>query len=190
MSQVLTQQTRPSDDPTPYLSHPDALYEVEDGVIVELPEMGVYAGIVALTLYNALHSFLLAHGLGRAVVEFVFVLDAVRDLRRRPDVAFVSFDRWPADREVPEEGDWEVVPDLAIEVVSPHDTDRQVTGKVRKYFQYGVRQVWIVRPLDKTVYVYSSPTSVRIYGTEEELASDLLPGFQLPVGPLFQRTLS
>jgi Uma2 family endonuclease len=44
--------------------------------------------------------------------------DAERDLQRRPDVAYVAYDHWP-ESTVPRDIVWNVVPDLAIEVVTP-----------------------------------------------------------------------
>ena len=78
--------------------------------------------------------------------EMLFVLDAEHNLRRRPDVAFVSTARWPLDRALPETGDWDVVPDLAVEVISPNDVFKDVLAKVREYFHYGVQVVWVIAP--------------------------------------------
>lgn len=66
---------------------------------------------------------------------------------------------------------------------------KEVMAKIREYFCYGVRRVWIVRPLDRQIYVYSSPTQVMILDPDDELRDEeLLPGFRLPVAPLFNRT--
>src|SRR5437899_12541857 len=82
--------------------------------------------------------------LGTVLIEGLFILDSEGDLRRRPDVAFVSAERWPLDRPIPEDGDWEVIPDLAIEVTSTYDLWDGVLAKMHEYFDKGVRQVWIV----------------------------------------------
>jgi Uma2 family endonuclease len=122
-------------------------------------------------------------------MEMLCILDAARDLRRRPDVAFVSAARWPLDATLPETGDWAMVPDLAVEVISPNDVLKDVLAKVREYFQYGVQIVWVVMPEERQVYVYESPTQVRILTTDDVLTgADLLPGFRLPVVSLFQRS--
>ncbi len=42
--------------------------------------------------------------------------------QRRPDVSFVSYQRWPKTEPVPETKAWEVVPNLAVEVVSRTET--------------------------------------------------------------------
>lgn len=128
-------------DPTRFLSHPDALYEIEDGRVVELPKTSQLAYFIARHLHQTLTQFLAAHSLGIAVIEAMFVLDPSRDLRRRPDVAFVASDRWSLGQEAEDVGDWEVVPDLAVEVVSPHDTAQQLNKKIREYFRCGVRLV-------------------------------------------------
>src|SRR5439155_27091899 len=120
----------------------EALYEVVDGQRVELPPMSSYATWIASRLQTRLDSFAELRKLGTVVDEMLFIFDAQRDIRRRPDVAFVSAARWPLDQPVPKTGDWEVVPDLAIEVISPNDTMEAVIAKLTEYFRFGVKQVW------------------------------------------------
>jgi Uma2 family endonuclease len=181
-------ELRPADYPELFLSHPDALYEVEDGQVVELPSMGALAVFVASNLCDAIRAFIRGRRLGRSAPDVNFIVDPVRDTRRRPDVAFVSYDRWPADRPVPEE-DWEVIPDLAVEVLSPSDQAGQVSRKIQEYFGYGVRQVWVVNPFDRTAAIHTSPSEVKVLSTEDELdGGEILPGFTIPIAPLFRTT--
>jgi Uma2 family endonuclease len=173
-------------DPRPFLSHPDALYEVVDGQVVELAEMGTYAAIVATYLAADLVNYLRDRRIGWACTEGSFILDRDRDLRRRPDVAFVSHDRWPADCRVSRRGDLAVVPDLVVEVLSPNDAHDDVSAKTAEYFQYGVRQVWLVESLRSRVWVFTTPDTVRILTEADTLdGGDLLPGFSIPVARLF-----
>jgi Uma2 family endonuclease len=149
--------------------------------------MSTYASLVASRIVLRLGSHADKHGLGTVIGEGVFILDAARDLRRRPDVAFVTAAKWPLDRPVPETGDWQMVPDLAVEVVSPNDVLQEVFTKMREYFRYGARQVWIVLPIDREVYVYDSPTSPHVLTAADDLdGGSLLPGLRLPLGTLFQ----
>ena len=97
----------------------DLLYEVVDGQIRELPPMGVEPVLLAATLMRTLSNFAWTAGLGRVVSEMLFLLNPAKKLQRRPDLALVSFQRWPRGRRVPNTAAWEVVPNLAIEVVSP-----------------------------------------------------------------------
>jgi Uma2 family endonuclease len=75
----------------------DALYEVVNGEIVELPPMGIYETWIASILHAHLHMFV-ANELGRAVMEPLFDFTKIIGNKRRPDVAFVSYQRWPRDR--------------------------------------------------------------------------------------------
>lgn len=183
MSTVLLDESSTPADPRP---DRDALYEVVDGVTVELPEMSAPSNQIKSRLQTRLGAFAETHESGQALSETLFILDAERNLRRRPDVAFLSPQRWPLDREVPWEGDWPVVPDLCIEVTSPHDLYDDVTGKVREYFAYGVGQVWVVWPPEREVHIYHSRDRQTILGEGGEVGGgDILPGFSLPVADLF-----
>jgi Uma2 family endonuclease len=164
------------------------LYEVVNSQVVELPPMGIYASWVTLQVAYLLQTFAAPRSLGTIVMEALFILDPVRNTRGRPDLAFVSAQKWPADQPPPETGDWEVVPDLAVEVISPNDLAEDVLAKTREYFRFGVRQVWLIYPLDKEIYIYDSPTHPRVLTVNDEWdGGDLLPGLKLPVRSLFER---
>ena len=168
----------------------ESLYEIEDGRVLELPNTSLLAGYVGRRIFLALHSYVAANNLGVVVFEIVFLLDAARKLGRRPDVAFVSTARWPRDFEMPDEGHAVIVPDLAIEVISPRDRMVKVMRKLGEYFRYGVREVWLVEPTEQMIYVYRALNRVQVLGPDDELdGGDVLPGFRLPIGPLFRKTL-
>jgi Uma2 family endonuclease len=169
----------------------EPLYEIVDGQRVDIPPMSVYTTWLASRLHGRLWPYVEEHGLGTCVVEMLFILDAGRNLRRRPDVAFVSAGRWPLSREIPLTGDWDIVPDLAVEVLSPNDLFQDVLTKLQEYFQYGVQLVWAVVPEAQQVYVYDSPTHVRILTVRDTLTGgQVLPDFHLPLASLFQRAAS
>jgi Uma2 family endonuclease len=106
---------------------------------------------------------------------------------RRPDLAFVSSDRWPADRpKSSRDNAWDVVPDLAVEVISPYDRANEQLKKVLEYFEAGVRLVWVVFPEWRVIHVYESPTQIRVLTEADTLdGGPVLPGFQLPLDRLF-----
>lgn len=165
----------------------EPLYEIVNGQRVELAPMSAYSTWIASCLLVHMWPFTATRSLGISATEMLFILDQARDLRRRPDVAFVSAQRWPADRPIPSEGDWEVVPDLAVEVVSPNDLAQHVLAKVHEYFMYGVRLVWVVYPDKRQVYVYNSPTEIRVLSDSEELdGGEVLPDLRIPLNTLFQ----
>jgi len=160
---------------------------VVDGQIVEPPPMGTYPTWIASLLILPLGTFARTQGLGRAVVEMLFRIDPATKLQRRPDLAFVSYERWPRTRRVPKDAAWEVVPDLAIEVVSPTNLAEDLLAKVHEYFRAGVRQVWVVYPAAAQLHVHESPTHIRVLGRSDELdGGPLLSGFRLPLAELFE----
>jgi Uma2 family endonuclease len=169
--------------------HSDALkfYEVVDGRIVENPPMGAKESVLASYLQGLMDPIARSNRLGRVVTETLFVIDRVRKLKRRPDLAFVSSRRWPLRRPVPRTEGWDVIPDLTVEVVSESNTADAVAIKIDEYFQAGVSVVWVIYPVNNRVYVYDSPTRVRILQVGDTLeGGDLLPGFQIALSTLFE----
>jgi len=166
----------------------DALYEVAYGQRIETAPMSTYASVVAAALFFQLQSYLAGQAIGRAVIETLCVLDAHANHRRRPDVAFISADAWPLDRELPEIGDWEVIPTLAVEIIHPSNFALDVLNKLHEYFRYGVSAVWHVYPNSREIYCYSSPVNVIILDETQMLTcEDILPGFRCDIGFLFRR---
>lgn len=167
----------------------EPLTEVINGEIVDMPPTSFHATKLATRLARKLGNFADDHGIGEVVVETLFhiPLDVDPGRNRRPDVAFVSFKIWPRDRpESIRENAWDVVPDLAIEVVSPSDTAQGLLEKVGEFFRAGVRQVWVVYPHPGVVYVYDTVESVKPVGRAGVLdGGDILPGFHLPLAELF-----
>ena len=115
----------------------DMLYEVVDGQVVE-KKMGAFETGIASLLVEILGPFARTNRLGRFFDEMLFRIDIGQDLQRRPDVAFVSHARWPYNRRVPDVPVWDMVPDLAIEVISPSNSASAVLRKVHDYFKAGV----------------------------------------------------
>lgn len=166
--------------------HDNPLHEVVNDEVVELAPMGAYEVHLASILGGEVRAFAHANKLGRGEIEMLFDM-GIEGRQRRPDVSFVSFERWPADKQVPRTSAWKVVPELAVEVASPSNTGEDVLLKVAEYFQAGVVRVWVVWPSVEQVYVYDSPTRVTIVPLAAALdGAPVLPGFALPLASLFQ----
>ncbi len=167
----------------------DDAYEIVDGQRIEIPPMSAYAAKIATRLATEINLFAWPEKRGEAIVESLFRLPLAKDTgrNRKPDVAFVSSERWPDDRTQPV-GDnaWDVVPDLAVEVVSPTDFAEDLWSRVFEYFQAGVRLVWLISPQHRFAHVYESPTRMRLITESDALeGGDVLPGFRLPLARLF-----
>lgn len=166
----------------------DELYEVVDGQRIEIPPMSAYAATIASRVARKLGIFV-DERVGEVVNEVLFRLPLEEDLarNRRPDAAFVSYERWPSDRPRPtRDNAWDVVPDLAIEVTSPNDLAYVQQQKISEYFRAGVRLVWVVYPEQRIIHVYDAPDRIHVV-TEAGILDGgiVLPGFQLPLDRLF-----
>jgi Uma2 family endonuclease len=165
----------------------DVLYEVVNGRIVEPPPMGSFESDIANLLAELLNEGARKDRLGRAFVELLFLIDVDQKLKRRPDLAFVSAARWPFGKRVPEGEAWDMVPDLAVEVVSRSNLAEEILERVGEYFRSGTRLVWIVYPRARQVYVYTSPIEVRILPESADIdGGELVPGFRLSLNRLFE----
>jgi Uma2 family endonuclease len=162
------------------------LYEVVNGEKREIPHMGALAGTIASYLLLVLGAFARQHKLGVAVMEVLFQLKDNRH-QRRPDLAFVSSKRWKPLVGVKEDPPaYDVVPNLAVEVVSPSNTAQEILDKLGEYFDAGVELVWVIYPLHRVVYVYTSPTQNAILKETDALdGGQVLPGFRLSLAELF-----
>ena len=143
-------------------TEPEGLYEVVDGQVREKPPMGNFENFLASDLLTLLNSFVKANRLGWAVMEPLFRLDPEANLQRRPDLAFISAERWPLERGRPRDTPMDVMPDLAVEVISPSNSSNEVMRKVEEYFHAGVQQVWVVCPSVEKIHVYHGPNEVQI----------------------------
>lgn len=161
-------------------------YELVDGQLVE-KRMGWEACHVAGTLYFLLRSFLDKHNIGWPMIEGTFqCFQDDRQKVRKPDVSFVTHERMPAGP-VPR-GHNPSVPDLAVEVISPHNIYTEVMIKVQEYLAAGVRLVWVIDPVARLVHVYRPDESVAGILREDEVLSgeEVLPGFECRVSEVFR----
>lgn len=165
----------------------EPLFEIIDGERVELPPMSFYACIIASRLLGEISSFAKAQNLGQAVMETLIRLALPVDRNRRPDVAFISYKRWPKGKPQSLRGNaWDVVPELGIEVISPNDLGYDILVRLDEYFRAGMKLVWVVYPNVRVVYVYSSFTTVQVFARNDTLdGGEVLPGFRLALAELF-----
>jgi Uma2 family endonuclease len=165
---------------------PEGLYEVVGGKVVEKPPAGAYEAEIVWILAKLTDRFAEANGLGRAMMEVLFRIDAERKISRRPNVAFISHRSWAIGGRAPRTAAWDVVPDLAVEVLSPGNRTVEDAAKVDDYFRAGVRAVWVIYPTLGKVYVYESPTRINVLTRGASLdGGEVLPGFAVALAELF-----
>ena len=160
-------------------------YELIAGELKRMSPAGQEHGWIAVNVTAAVHYFVKHNRLGRVyAAETGFTLRKGPDTVLAPDVAFVRQAR------VEEIGDargfFNGPPDLAVEVVSPNDSKREVAEKVATWLSFGTEEVWVVSPKSKAVTVYRSISDPIVYAESDVLSGGhVLPGFEIPVSEIF-----
>ena len=163
----------------------DCRLELIRGELKVMPPSKLLHGIICARVATALGSFVQEHDLGVVVgAETGFIVERDPDTVLGADAAFISHEQLSTIEDLDKFAPF--APDLAVEVMSPSDTAREVENKVALYFAAGARAVWVFNPKKKTVAVYTSPTDVRVLGEHDTLeGGDVLPGFTLELSKLF-----
>ena len=159
------------------------LCELVDGVLVE-KTVGYYESYLAVQLGYFLAGFVRRHRLGVVAGE-AGMMRLSAGLVRIPDVSFVSWTRLPG-RRVPRVPIADLAPDLAVEVISPSNTAREMERKLQDFLAAGVRLVWYVYPGPQEVHVYTAERHDVLTIEQELSGGDVLPGFVLPLRQLFE----
>jgi Uma2 family endonuclease len=159
------------------------LFELVAGVLVE-KTMGAYESMLAGEFIRLLGNFVKPRKLG-TVLGADGMLRLAPGLVRIPDVAFLSIDKFP-DGRFPPERIAPLAPDIAVEVLSPRNTRREMNRKLEDYFASGCRLVWYVDPRKREVQVFEDRTSSQILTDFDMLdGGKVLPGFAMSLQELF-----
>ena len=158
-------------------------YELVKGELLTMSPPGYEHGLVALNLASPLKIFVTQHKLGSVVVgDPGFRLASDPDTVLAPDIAFIRAGRLktrPRDYA-------RIVPDLVVEVVSPGDRRSKVVSKAKLWLSFGVESVWVVRPDNRSVEVFSQDGMTRVFVESEIMSDSVLPGFEIPVRVIFE----
>jgi Uma2 family endonuclease len=131
-----------------------------------------------------LSEFVEAHELGVVLAaETGFKVETDPDLVRAPGASFIRSGRLAGG--LPK-GFFEGVPDLAVEVVSPDDSKREVAEKVNMWLAHGTTSCWVADPSAMTVTIHRTGQEPIRLSVQDELRDDpLLPEFVMPLQRVF-----
>jgi Uma2 family endonuclease len=171
---------RPSSD----INH----YELLRGRIIMNPPAGWPHGSVETNISAPLHNFVRPRGLG-IILGSSTGYDLPSGDTVEPDISFISAERFAAGPE-PQEGKFiRIVPNLAIEILSPATAQRDRTEKKSIYEENGVEEYWIVdtKRREVTMYTLSGKRFGRgkVYIMRDAIRSRVLTGFTLAVKDVF-----
>jgi Uma2 family endonuclease len=167
------------------LDSENRICELIDGILVE-KTMDYYESSVAAALIFFLGKYLETHDLG-IVLSSDGTLRILRDQIRVPDAAFLSWNHFP-NRILPAEPVPAIAPDLAVEVLSKGNTEREMDRKLDDYFEAGVKLVWFIDPALQSAEAYESRNQRRLVSPNDALTGgSVLPGFELPLLQLLDK---
>jgi Uma2 family endonuclease len=164
-----------------FLTNDYSSYEYAKGELVPMSTPTMIHGEISANVVTLLNNYVRQHRVGRVyTAETTF---QIGESGRKPDVAFVSKERLPENRQQASP----IPPDLAVEVVSPTDKVYDVHEKVLEYLDAGTKMVWVIEPITKTVTVYRSKSDIKMLTQNDTLTGEeVVSGFQCAVAEIFE----
>jgi Uma2 family endonuclease len=130
-------------------------YELSQGELITLPPAGYRHGVIIARITRLLGNQLPEEEYIVVAGDAGFLLDPNPEAAtvRGADVAVNR--RTDVGENLPQ-GWFPGAPLLAVEVVSPSNTAKDMHLKVKQYLEAGALEVWLVYPDTRTVYVYTA----------------------------------
>jgi Uma2 family endonuclease len=167
-------------------------FELIDGERRALMPPVALHGLMIRALFRLLDAFCTARALGEVVTEMPFVQVYDSNWVKGalvPDVMFFEAIRW--QQYINATPDWKskpfvLIPDLAVEVVSPNDLYTDIQDKVARYTAVGVRLIWVVDPQRSRVTIYEGE-HYRALGQDDTLTGGaVIPDLAIKLSELFK----
>ena len=156
--------------------------ELIHGTIVEKPMPTQLHGIVAGNFFLHIKLHLHQHPIGYVSIETAHRAAGDDYNRRLPDVSYVAEE----SDAVTTQGAVPKMPDIAIEVISPDQTVRELREKAHYYLSNGTRMVLIALTDTKQIEVHT-PGKIIILEEDNILdLGDILPDFRVKVAEFFR----
>lgn len=162
-------------------THRKGLFELVEGEIVEKSGSELRGYLVA-NFASMIASYLKANKIGRVMAHVDYRIPDDNINSRLPDVSFRR-----TDAPIIEKGAIEGMPDLAVEIKSPDDSNKDMRAAADYYIANGCRLVWLVFPEKKMVEVHRPDADFETFLYEETLSGgDVLPDFTMTVAEIFE----
>jgi Uma2 family endonuclease len=158
-------------------------YELIDGELVPMSPTGMEHGDIEAYATWVFSNHVLPRRLGKVVAgEVLFRLDAAGTLARAPDVAFIRRERL---RGVDVTGPFAGAPDLAVEIVSPGDSAKDLQRKTETWLAHGTLAVLLMYPDSRSIVLWRDSGAIRLSGDDVLDLDPALPGFSCAIHDLF-----
>jgi Uma2 family endonuclease len=159
-------------------------FELERGMVVEVPRPGELHGVVCVNAGWIIGCYIRKRRKGYACGNDTGIIwESDPDTVKGPDLFFydknISFDelnpKWT-----------EEIPTLVIEVLSPSDRLTKVMRRISHFLKWGVPLVWLVDPEERTVTICRSDHPPEVLEADQELTGNgILADFRCPVAEFF-----
>jgi Uma2 family endonuclease len=163
------------------------IHELVGGELVMSPKNSFFHGDICMRLSTALNNFVIGRNLGVVLDSSTGFWMRNRNCRA-PDISFVTKARLIAlgvKRRT--RTFFPGAPDLAIEILSPHNTRAEIDRRLTDFFASGSQIAWVINPETDSVEICHSPIQRQLLGPGAELDGEhLLPGFRYPIADLFK----
>lgn len=168
------------------LPNADEPMELVRGEVYPLSPAHGPASTVASNIFWLLSAHVRPRRLGRVYGDNVgFALLGAVHTSRSPDVAFIRADRLPPGGIGP--GPIRIAPDLAVEVLSPHESAAYLEEKMADYREAGTAAIWVVDPRRRFVTVHRlDAPAVTLRAGDTLPGAPVLPEFRCEVDELFE----
>ncbi|MCE9554217.1 MAG: Uma2 family endonuclease [Planctomycetes bacterium] len=165
--------------------HSDGRCELVAGELHMMSPSGWKHGRIVGRIHGLLWNHVSQNKLGEVFgAETGFWIGRDPDTVRAPDVAFIARENLP--EKDPAEAFWPGAPDLAVEVVSPGDSPREVKEKSEAWIAAGVKLLWVVDPKFECVTVCRSASDVETKAGSDVLeGGEVVRGFRCSVADIF-----
>jgi Uma2 family endonuclease len=157
--------------------------EILEGELQVLPLATSGQSQIASNCFGALLP-LKVKGIGRVYLEAGYKLSENPPTWIQPDASFLGLERARGTAG----GDYFTGgPDLAVEIVSPSESARDLEHKVRLLLAAGSHAVWVIYPESQSVRVHLPDGTSFTRGVRDSLsAPQLLQSWEFPVAQLFE----
>ena len=147
----------------------DERYELIDGQLIMAAAPNMAHQTTQANLGAPMHTLVRSEGLGHV---FFSPCDVVlsEHTTLQPDHIFVSKE----NEAVLTDANIQGAPDLVVEIISPSSTGRDWVTKRDLYAKYGVKEYWLIDPINRTLWV------MRLRNGYLELSDTLYEGDTLP----------
>lgn len=160
-------------------------YQLIEGALKKMSPAGSEHAVIAATIASLLWQHVRANKLGMVLAaETGYKIASDPDTVVAPDTSFIRQEQ--VERIGRTEKFWPGAPDLAVEVVSPGDTAREVREKVAAWLAAGTQMVWVLDAKKRTITAHRKQADVAVLTGSDLLdGADVVPGFNCKVAEVF-----